>query len=108
MVLDAYQIRVENNDTSNSISSLEDHILNLIEYEPKWHKNCYASFTSKVNIQRVVDRAQNARENAPGPSSKVDPIEETSTLTRRLVPNVDWKKCIYCQTRKKLRWFIKS
>ena len=100
-VKDAYDIRTVNNDTSNSISYLEDHISNLTECSPEWHKNCYSSFTSKPNIQRVVDRAQKVGENAPGASSKVDITEETCTLTRRLVPNVDWKKCIYCQTRKK-------
>ena len=33
--------------------------------------------------------------------TNADSKPETSTLTRRLVPNVDWMRCIYCQKRKK-------
>lgn len=75
----------------------------LSENNPKWHKACYASFTSKVNLQNVIERHQRNQllGEQPGPSHKTPEQEENAPLTRKIVQHVNWKLCIFCQQRKR-------
>ena len=77
----------------NDLSSV-DHLLSK---QPKWHKSCYASFTNRSNIDLVKKRHSDMSPfvNTDGASGSTRP------QTRIIVPKVDWKKCIYCQSRKR-------
>lgn len=78
---------------------LQHHVSDLRIHQPKWHKACYSSFTSKLNIQRVVERSH--RQKPPQRPGTSQPLPEASPITHGLVPNVAWKQCVYCQTRTK-------
>ena len=54
-VQEYYNIRHKCNDNSSIeiLTRIGPHINSLMERHVIWHKNCYASFTSKANIERV-------------------------------------------------------
>lgn len=74
--------------------SSTDHLLSK---QPKWHKSCYASFTNRINIDLVKKRHSDM---SPVVNTE-DASCSTRPRTRILIPKVDWKKCIYCQSRKR-------
>ena len=55
---ESLQIRASCKDVSYSdiIDLLSLYISNLLDYKPRWHKSCYAAFTSKVNLHSIQDR----------------------------------------------------
>ena len=79
---------------SETVHRLQDEIVNLEGHDPKWHKSCYASFTSSVNIQRLQQRSKRCGD---------DEVlkQEDVPLTRKVVPDVNWERCIFCQTKKR-------
>ena len=98
-IKESFEIRAACKDISYSdiIDLLSPYISNLLDNKPRWHKSCYATFTSKVNLQSIQDRStkkENTDSLRPSTSSKV-------VLTRHAVQDVDWAKCIFCQKRKK-------
>ncbi|KAG0711672.1 hypothetical protein GWK47_002241 [Chionoecetes opilio] len=99
-VLSAFNERLsfENNDTLTRL--LPYMTADCSSKQPKWHKSCYASFTSSNNIRVAQKRHQQTN---PSALDKNSPGACTSSrsLTRVAVPKVDWNKCIYCQCRKR-------
>ncbi len=83
-----------------AIPRLADDIDTLEEYNPKWHRSCYASFTSDHNINGLSDRRTTKNEYEHEETCVSNDAESQTPLTRRVVQNVDWKKCIFCQNRK--------
>ncbi len=70
----------------------------LVEKKAKWHKRCYASFTSRNNVERIEKRFEKtlceSRPITPDLTATC-----TTPITRKSVPSVDWKGCIFCQSR---------
>ena len=63
--------------------------------EVQYHKNCYSVFTSATVISRlkkVEGRAKSSQEEMPGPSN------EPRRASRRSIPPLNKKLCIFCQT----------
>ena len=83
----AYNLRVNHNDTSyeNTLSYLQPYINTLPSEKPKWHKSCYASFTSNANLKSMVKRQQKILPGGPIP---IDTADESATLTRQTVVQV--------------------
>ena len=70
------EIRAACKDSSYSdiIYLLSPYIANLLDNKPRWHKSCYATFTSKVNLQSIQERSskeENTYALGPSTSSKV-------------------------------------
>ena len=70
---------------------------NLEDNEPLWHKICYSSFTSKQNVQTVTKRTVSADSDA---STSTIPLAPEGTATHRDIQKVNWKKSIFCQSKK--------
>ena len=131
----ACDIRLSHNDLSyeNTLYRLMPFVDSLTDNKPKWHKSCYASFTSKVNLHSITKRHNQKK---PDERLHSDAPDAYPTLTRIAVPQVrklnifktvlslhiyvscllspysslqenniffqvDWKKCIFCQSRKR-------
>lgn len=99
-MLSAFKERISF-EVNERLSRLQPHTReDLSAKNPKWHRSCYASFTSSNNIRLARNRKQET--NMLAPDNNV-PCAETSSrsLTRTAVPKVDWNKCVYCQTQKR-------
>ena len=60
-----------------------------------YHKTCYSSFTSAWHISRlkkVGEKVKSSQQESPGPSN------EPRRASRRCIPPLDTKLCIFCQT----------
>ena len=83
-VKEACEIRLNHKDTSyeSTLDRLVPFINSLPDKIPKWHKICYASFTSKINLQRIIKRHQ------PEQPRQHEVVNVPATLTRQTVPQV--------------------
>ena len=83
-IKDVCEIRLKHNDPaySDTLQSLSPYLKELETHEPKWHKTCYASFTSKANIQSLVNRS--GHDGKQGPSTSETP-EVMQPMTRQIV-----------------------
>ena len=80
------------------LTRFSPYIANLLDNKPRWHKSCYATFTSKINLQSIQDRTSKGENtDALGLSTSSNVV-----LTRHAVQDVDWSKCIFCQKRRKI------
>lgn len=61
----------------------------------KYHRSCYATFTSNTNISRLANRTANENSNLQ-PTSAIH-----SNESREIACLADWEKCILCQQVKK-------
>ena len=70
-----------------------------------WHAGCYASYTSKTNIDRVKKRKL---ETFVGPQSKVGEISvptassdmpNPTRVARSQTSITDWTKCLFCKNK---------
>lgn len=81
---------------SNFIDLMNYNLLILSDesLQLKWHKTCFSSFTSSSNLKSV----QRQFEQAHAPNRTEQKVtKSTSFLSRRLVPAVEWDKCVFCQ-----------
>ena len=62
----------------------------------KWHKSCYATFTSMQHIKRLEAHPEMQETSS---SQAGESTHYTIPLTRTRVPGVNWKLCIFCQRR---------
>ena len=95
----AFKTRVANGNKSSAVTHSFHNVPDILSHQPKWHKECYSSFTSKSNIQKVVKRALRCKPQQGSGSSQLLP--NVSRITRKSALYVDWKMCIYCQKWKK-------
>ncbi len=98
----SYQIRRKCEDVTATFKTFMDNIVSdidcLVEKTAKWHKRCYASFTSSNNVERIKKWFEKTlRESRPTTPDLASTC--TTPITRKSVPNVDWKGCIFCQSR---------
>ena len=47
---------MNDNSSVEILTGIGPHITSWMEKHEVWHKNCYASFTSKVNTERVQEQ----------------------------------------------------
>ncbi len=100
-VMKSYQIRRKCEDVTATFKTFMDNIVSdidcLVEKKEKWHKRCYTSFTSRNNVERIEKRFEKTlcecRTTTPDLTSTC-----TTPITRKSVPSVDWKGCIFCQS----------
>ena len=70
-----------------TLQSLSLYLKELETHEPKWHKTCYASFTSKANIQSLVNRS--GHDGKQGPSTSETPAhDKTNSTTSRFLSSI--------------------
>ena len=68
----------------------------LMSNEIKWHKTCYSTFPSEQHIRWLQKKADEPN------VSDTQANEPTSRSGRRSLDPVDWEKCIFCQSVKRL------
>ena len=98
----SYKVRRDCGDVTATFKTFMDNIDSdidcLVEKKAKWHKRCYASYTSRNNVERIEKRFEKtlceSRPTTPDQTSTY-----TTPITRKTVPSVDWKGCIFCQSR---------
>ena len=82
--------------TKDTLDQLTPDIERLPQKNAKWHKLCYATFTSQQHINQL--EARQKMQETP----LLQAVESTShaiPLTTTSLPGVDWKLCIFCQRR---------
>ena len=70
-------------------------LLDMSPINTQCHKSCYASFTSKSNVQRLSERFN--IHQAERTMNTVENISQNSVTMHDL----DWEKCIFCQGKVK-------
>lgn len=97
-VKSAHESRIQFGDISSkdTLDRLTPNIEHLLKMNAKWHKSCYATFTGKQQLQRV--EARQKTQEMPLLKAAAS-TSHTTPLTRTTVPRVDWKLCIFCQSR---------
>ena len=72
-----------------------------------WHRQCYSEFTHKVKIERLKEKQQYNANSKRRKSTESEAGLAASTSTvgtgktcRRIVPQVDWSLCMFCQQLK--------
>lgn len=99
-VTDAFKIRLHHSP-DEVVQRLKLHITDLASKTPVWHKTCYASFTSKHNLEAI--EKTHSDETASAAIDQPTEDDDTKRITRTEVVKVDWTKCIFCQGRKRER-----
>ena len=102
-IIEAYNIRKTHNDESmhEILHSIEWDHASITENNPVWHKQCYASFTSKFNLQVLTERYQKQHAREHTVDQEQDAVVAHTPLTRSATKSVDYSLCIFCQTRKR-------
>ena len=91
VALSCFKSYILNDRDLLKLDNVGKNILDMSQRNTQCHRPCYASFTSKSNIQRLserfhIDQADRAMDTVENNSQNCATIQD-----------LDWQKCIFCQ-----------